>query len=159
MLKQYSPIASFAALQPSRIRHNRDKGADVQQGPTQRFLFRLRPRVNLFYCLLLFTSSGYSIQPRRMSTYWHVATSGYCTYLDTRGLLLRALFSPAYVIKTEYLRECLASRVWPYMHQLRIMSLVKCWVCPAPTFWYLTFCYIGKVALGELLRLCPGSSG
>ena len=130
-------------LHPSRIWHNGDTGANVQQGPVQRFLFRLRPCVNLFYCLLLFTSSGYSIQPRRMPTYWHVATSGYCTYLDTRGLLLRALFSPEYVIKTEYPRECSASRVWPYMHQLRIMSLVKCWVCPAPTFWYLTFRYIG----------------
>ena len=38
---------------PSKIRHNGDKGADVQRGPVQRFLFRLRPRVNLFYCLLL----------------------------------------------------------------------------------------------------------
>ena len=75
--------------------------------------------------------------------YWHVATLGYCTYLDTWGLLLRALFSPAYVIKTEYLRECSASRVWPYMHQLRIMSLVKCWVCPAPVFCYLMFRSIG----------------
>ena len=40
-------------LYPSKIWHNRDKGADVQQGPVQRFLFRLRPCVNLFYCLLL----------------------------------------------------------------------------------------------------------
>ena len=40
-------------LHPSRIRHNGGTGADVQQGPAQRFLFRLRPRVNLFYCLLL----------------------------------------------------------------------------------------------------------
>ena len=40
-------------LHPSRTRHNGDKGADVQQGPVQRFLFRLRPPVNLFYCLLL----------------------------------------------------------------------------------------------------------
>ena len=38
---------------PSRTRHNGDKGADVQQGPAQRFLFRLSPCVNLFYCLLL----------------------------------------------------------------------------------------------------------
>ena len=75
--------------------------------------------------------------------YWHVAMSEYCTYLDTRGLLLRALFSPAYVIKTEYLRKCSASRVWPYMHQLWIMSLVKCWVYPAPVFSYLTFRSIG----------------
>ena len=96
-------------LHPSRTWHNGDTGADVQQGPDQRFLFGLRPSVNLFYCLLLFTSSGYSIQPRRMPTYWHVATLGYCTYLDTWGLLLRALFSPTYVIKIEYLRECSAS--------------------------------------------------
>ena len=53
-------------LHPSRTQHNGDTGADVQQGPVQRFLFRLRPCVNLFYCLLLLTSSGYSTQPRRM---------------------------------------------------------------------------------------------
>ena len=29
------------------------QGADVQQGAAQRFLFRLRPCVNLFYCILL----------------------------------------------------------------------------------------------------------
>ena len=40
-------------LHPSRIGHNGDTGADVQQGPAQRLLFRLRPYVNLFYCLLL----------------------------------------------------------------------------------------------------------
>ena len=40
-------------LHPSRIQHNRDTGADVQQGPVARILFRLRPCVNLFYCLLL----------------------------------------------------------------------------------------------------------
>ena len=40
-------------LHPSRIRHNGDTGADVQQGPVPRTLFRLRPCVNLFYCLLL----------------------------------------------------------------------------------------------------------
>ena len=53
-------------LHPSRTRHNGDTGANVQQGPAQMFLFRLRPCVNLFYCLLLLTSSGYSTQPRRM---------------------------------------------------------------------------------------------
>ena len=40
-------------LHPSRIRPNGDTGTDVQQGPVQRILFRLRPCVNLFYCLLL----------------------------------------------------------------------------------------------------------
>ena len=40
-------------LHPSRIHHNGDTGADVQQGPVARILFRLRPCVNLSYCLLL----------------------------------------------------------------------------------------------------------
>ena len=40
-------------LHPSRIRHNRDTGADLQQGPVPRIFFRLRHCVNLFYCLLL----------------------------------------------------------------------------------------------------------
>ena len=40
-------------LHLSRVWHNRDTGADVQQGPAPRILFRLRPCVNLFYCLLL----------------------------------------------------------------------------------------------------------
>ena len=40
-------------LHPSRIQHNGDTGADVQQGPVSRILFRLRPCINLFYCLLL----------------------------------------------------------------------------------------------------------
>ena len=40
-------------LHPSRIRHNGDTSADMQQGPVPRILFRLRPCVNLSYCLLL----------------------------------------------------------------------------------------------------------
>ena len=40
-------------LHPSRIQHNGDTGADVQQGPVARILFRLRPCVNLSHCLLL----------------------------------------------------------------------------------------------------------
>ena len=40
-------------LHPSRIRHNGDTGADVQQGPAPRIVFRLRPCVNPFYYLLL----------------------------------------------------------------------------------------------------------
>ena len=49
----FSLLQMNVARRPSRIRHNGDTGADVQQGPAQRFLFRLRPCVNLFYCLLL----------------------------------------------------------------------------------------------------------
>lgn len=42
-----------SVLYLSRIQHNGDTGADVQHGPIARILFRLRPCVNLFYCLLL----------------------------------------------------------------------------------------------------------
>ena len=44
-----------------------------------------------------------------------------------QGLVTKGIVLPV-IIKSEYLRECSASRVRPYMHQLRIMSLVKCWV-------------------------------
>ena len=40
-------------LHPSKIRHNGDISVDMQQGPIPRILFRLRPCINLFYCLLL----------------------------------------------------------------------------------------------------------
>ena len=40
-------------LHPSSIEHNGVTGADVQQVPVARILFRLRPCVNLSYCLLL----------------------------------------------------------------------------------------------------------
>ena len=40
-------------LHPSRIQHNGDIGAAVQEGPVARILFRLRPCVNLSHCLLL----------------------------------------------------------------------------------------------------------
>ena len=52
-------------LHPSRTQHNGDTHRRAA-GTHPKFLFRLRPCVNLFYCLLLLTSSGYSTQPRRM---------------------------------------------------------------------------------------------
>ena len=45
------------------------------------------------------------------------------------------------------------------MHQLRIMSLVKCWVAPLLSSATLHSALSAKVALAELLRLCPGSAG
>ena len=128
-------------LHPSRIRHNGDTGADVQQGPVSRILFRLRPCVNLSYCLLLIHI------PRILSTIEKDADVLACVHVRTmhipgQGLLTQGIVLPG-IIKTEHLRECSASRVRPYMHQLRIMSLVKCWVCPAPVFWCLTFRFLG----------------
>ena len=117
--------------------------ADMQQGPIPRILFRLRPCVNLFYCLLLIHI------PWILSTIEKdadVLACGHVRILHVpghQGLIKRALFIPVYIIMNEYLRECSASRVCPYMHQLRIMSFVKCWVCPAPVFCCLTCRSIG----------------
>ena len=90
--------------------------------------------------------------------YWHVATSGYCTYLDTRGSLLRALFSPAYVILNTL------GSVRRHEFGLICISFESClwsivgfaWL---PCFGTLRSAPSAKVALGELLRLCSGSSG
>ena len=72
-------------------------------------------------------------------------------------LLTKGVVQPV-SIKTEYLRECSASRVWPYMHQLRVMILVKCWVARLLCSAALRFALSAKAAPGELLRLCPGSA-
>ena len=48
LLHEFSFLQTLFMQHPSRIRHNGEKGADVQQGPAQRFLFRLSPCVNLF---------------------------------------------------------------------------------------------------------------
>ena len=130
-------------LHPSRIQHNGDTGTDVQQGPVTRILFRLRPCVNLSFCLLLIHIPRF----RTIAEEAGVLASAMsevpaCTW--TQGASYKGHYlGPVYTTKTEYLRECSASRVWPYMHQLRIMSLVKCWVCPAPVFCCLTFRIIG----------------
>ena len=55
-LLSYSLSQTNIMLRPSRIRHNGDIGADVQQGPVPKILFILRPCVKLFYCLLSITS-------------------------------------------------------------------------------------------------------
>ena len=81
-------------LRPSRIRHNRDTGADVQQGLVPRILFRLRPCVNLFYCLLLIHIPRFLAITEEEAGVLAWATSEFRAYLDTRGLLQRALFGP-----------------------------------------------------------------
>ena len=102
-------------LHLSRIRHNGDTGADVQQGPAPRILFRLRPCVKLFYCLLLIHIH------RILSTVEKdagVLACGHVRILHVpghQGLLTKGVVQPVF-IKTEYLRELSASRVWPYMH-------------------------------------------
>ena len=73
--------------------------------------------------------------------FWHGQRQNFARTW-TPGAYYYDIVRPVF-IKTEYLRECSVSRVRPYMHQLRIMSLVKCWVCPAPVFCCLTFRSIG----------------
>ena len=129
-------------LHPSRIRHNGDTGVDMHQGPALRILFRLRPCVNLFhYLLLMHIPWIHSITEEEAGVLacGHVRISH---VLGHEGLIIMGTAQPVF-IKTEYLRECSASRVWPYMHQLQIMSLVNSWVCPAPMFWYLMFRNVG----------------
>ena len=80
-------------LHPSRIRHNGDTGADVQQGPVSRILFRLRPCVNLFYCLLLITSPSFLYS---RGGGWRLGMwprQNFCTYLDTRGFFTKGSIS------------------------------------------------------------------
>ena len=79
-------------LHPSRIRHNGDTGANVQQGPVTRILFRLRPCVNPFYCLLLIHIPWFLAITEEEAGVLAWATSEFCAYLDIRGLLPRALF-------------------------------------------------------------------
>ena len=134
------------------------KAQTCSRAPFNRFLFRLSPCVNLLYCLLLLThpmgttptedTAVIGILPRQTNA----RTWKYRVYNEW------AFLSPSSVIMSEYLRECSASRVWPYMHQLRIMSLVKCWVFLAPGFAALRSILSAKAAKGELLRLCPGYS-
>ena len=81
-------------LHPSRIRHNGKTGADVQQGPVARILFRLRPCVNLFHSLLLIHIPLFLGITKEEADVLAWATPEFCAYLDTRGLLPRALFGP-----------------------------------------------------------------
>ena len=80
-------------LRPSRIRHDGDTGADVQQGPVPMILFRLRPCVNLFYCLLSITSPGFLYS---RGGGWRLGMwprQNFCTYLDTRGFFTKGSIS------------------------------------------------------------------
>ena len=159
---RYTLLHEFFLLQtpfvrhPSRTRHNGDKGADVQQGPAQRFLFRLSPCVNLFYCLLLFThpmgtiptegTAVMGISPRQTNarTWKYRVHNERCysaQYMlqspNTFGSVQRREFG-LICINSE---SCLGSNVG----FARFLGLPP----------YIPFSS-AKVALGEPLRLCPG---
>ena len=96
-------------LRPSRIQHDGDTGADVQHGPVPRILFRLRPCVNLSYCLLSIISPGFLYS---QGGGWRLGMwprQKFFARTWTLGAFLpRALFRPVF-IKTEHLRECSAA--------------------------------------------------
>ena len=58
-------------LHPSRIQHNGDTGTDVQQGSVARILFRLRPCVNISYCLLLIHIPRFPTIAEDEAAFWH----------------------------------------------------------------------------------------
>ena len=102
-------------LHPSRTRRNGDTGTYVQQGPVPRILFRLRPYVNLFHCLLLMHIPWiHSITEDEggVLACGHIRISHVPGH---QGLIIMGTAQPVF-IKTEYLRECSTSRVRPYMH-------------------------------------------
>ena len=78
---------------PSRIRHNGDTGADVQQGPVARIIFRLRLCVNLFYFLLLIHIPWFLAITKEEAGVSAWATPEFCAYLDTRGFLTKGSVS------------------------------------------------------------------
>ena len=87
-----SLLQTNIVLRPSRIRHNGDTGANVQQGPVSRILFRLRPCVNLFYCLLLIASPSFLYS---RGGGWRLGMwprQNFCAYLDTRGFFYQGLY-------------------------------------------------------------------
>ena len=74
------------------------------------------------------------------------------------AFLIKSVVSPA-LIRPNTLGSVRRREFWHYMHQLRIMSLVKCWVARLLSSATLRSALSAKVAPGELLRLCPSSAG
>ena len=146
-------------LHPSMIWHNGDTGADVQQGPVPRILFRLRPCVNLFYCLLLIHIH------RILSTSEKDADVLACGHIRTvhvpghKGLLTKAILQARFipqrpntlgsVQRREFGPICISSEssLWSNVGFARLLC-----------FGASRSALSAKVAPGELLRLCPSSS-
>ena len=71
------------------------------------------------------------------------------------AFLIKSVVSPA-LIKTEHLRECLASRILALYALAPNHVLGQYLGCPAPVLATLRSALSAKVVKGELLRLCPG---
>ena len=83
----------------------------MQQGPVARILFRLRPCVNLSYCLLLIHIPWFPTIAEEEAGVLASATPEVPARTWTLGaFLIKSVVSTA-LIKTEHLRECSPSRV------------------------------------------------
>src|SRR3954462_15715802 len=89
----------------------------------------------------------------------------YCSYLDTRGFFLLLFNKKGGVLfrthpqRPNTLGNVRRREFWHYMHQLRVMILVICWVARLLSSATLCSVLSANVAPGELLRLRPGSAG
>ena len=143
---------------PPRTRHNGDKGADVQQGPAQRFLFRLSPCVNLLYCLLLLThpmgttptedTAVIGISPRQTNARtwkYRVHNEGH----SSAHFMLQSPNTFGSVQRHEFGLICINSEscLWSNVGFAQLL----CFGALRSALW-------AKAAPGELLRLCLGSS-
>jgi hypothetical protein len=136
------------------------KAQTCSRAPFNRFLFRLSPCVNLFYCLLLFNHPMGSIPTEDTAVFgiWPRQTKLHVP--RNKGLKIGSC-QPIFFYKRpntlgsvrrhEFGRICISSES---------CLCSKCWVCPAPGFAALRSAIIRlRQAKGELLRLCPGYSG
>ena len=67
----------------------------------------------------------------------------------TPGAYYKGRFNPFKITKTEYLRECSATQVWPYMHQLRIIVFGQMLGLPGS---YVLVPYVPLYRLGSTRR-------
>ena len=119
--------------------------------------FQIKTLRKPFLLSLVDNIPRFSLQPRRRLASWHVATSEFCAYLDTGGLLPRALFSPfslrpntlGSVRRREFGLICISSEscLWSNVGFARLLC-----------FAALRSVISANAAPGELLRLCPGSA-
>ena len=155
----FSLLQMIIVLHPFGIRHNGDTGTDVQQGPSQRLLFRLRPCVNLFYCLLLLHSlrilntterdaGVIGISPRQTNARTWKFRVHYQVRCSAHYMLQRPNTLGS-VRRREFGLICISSEscLWSKVGLARL-----------PCFATLRSALSAKVPPGELLRLCPGSA-
>ena len=143
---------------PTKTRHNGDKVADMQQGPAQRFLFRLSPCVNLLYCLLLLDipwvfhtpirdTGVIGFLPRQINARtWNYRVTG---IIQPNICYKVRIPSGVFGVTSLALYASAPNHVFGQMLGLPGSCVLLPYVPYHPA----------NAAPGELLRLCPSSSG